>query len=615
MNINGMDQDKKTLAQLLEANDEELDLIDVQKAKDKDLEDKVEDDVDDEDDDDKFDPNFCIDCKHMPTEIKCLTCNEPFCKVCFQFVHKSGSRKHHEIENVEKEEAEVTKDEVDNDDEDELDDDDDDDEGDSTMKEETDPNAEIHTIIMNGIKKNSKFIPMRLTYEERQLLKLLEAALSVSEYTDRVDILSYKSKTKRIVEQLREMCSILAGLVVSSNMKIGQKLIQDKNFEDNAEWYQTVFEVGRRYKIMNPERMRDTFGKLSYIIMDSRLPEVKDHMEFDLYAPIKTVHSYILQKGGFDSLELLNDPLIMDATAEIRPEGKSRMIINRQIRQKESAIERMSSKYTRVGGLTREDIRQILYSIGDFNSYTNKNRLPVIRTIKRLDEFFKDSGSSTKYSLGIRYGQSGARLTHKHEKQYLYVKQALELWSHVMRDMIELWSAADEDLFNGQKYQLTNTGQGLNRVKSCPVLYKKMYNILYEVQRKFDYWVGTPVIHLGDDAVPNALFFLDKYIQIPSILIPIDRCIEDIDVLAKDPYLEKYMIDQFGSIEDLKKTIMCDYFKHGFDGSGADNFYFAGSCVDAASTSSCEFCNNISKKDYYRVFMLTGFTNFNGEGY
>jgi len=38
--------------------------------------------------------------------------------------------------------------------------------------------------------ERSKYIPLRLTHEERRRLRIVEGSLNVSEYTDNVDILN-----------------------------------------------------------------------------------------------------------------------------------------------------------------------------------------------------------------------------------------------------------------------------------------------------------------------------------------------------------------------------------------------------------------------------------------
>jgi hypothetical protein len=115
--------------------------------------------------------------------------------------------------------------------------------------------------------ERSKFIPLRLTLSERKFLRLLDAALLVSEYTDKIDTLGFGlSKPKRIVHQIRELCSILSGLVLSADYKQGQELFADRDFESNSDFYQMIFELGRRHKIMNPDKMRTTYGKLIYLL-------------------------------------------------------------------------------------------------------------------------------------------------------------------------------------------------------------------------------------------------------------------------------------------------------------------------------------------------------------
>lgn len=53
--------------------------------------------------------------------------------------------------------------------------------------------------------------------------------------------------------------------------------------------------------------------------------------------------------------------------------------------------------------------------------------------------------------------------------------------------------------------------------------------------------------------------------------------------------------------------------RYGFDGSGADNFFDSGSCIDGRLTSAWNWCHNINKKRYFHVFLLSGFIGFDGE--
>ena len=53
--------------------------------------------------------------------------------------------------------------------------------------------------------------------------------------------------------------------------------------------------------------------------------------------------------------------------------------------------------------------------------------------------------------------------------------------------------------------------------------------------------------------------------------------------------------------------------RHGFDGSGADNFFDAGSCIDGRLTSAWNWCNKLEKKSFYTIFQLSGFSSFDGQ--
>jgi len=505
--------------------------------------------------------------------------------------------------------------------------------------------------------ERSKHVPLRLTLEERKLLRLCEAALDVSEYTDKVDILSWKNKTGRIHEQIRDICAVLSGLAVAANYEVGQKMIKDRSFEDNAEYFADVFEIGRRHKILNPERMRTDYGKLIHLLMDSQSPEVQRLLEFQLVKRVSTVHEHLKQRN---CLKLLEHPDAVIATTAITDHGKSRSEIQRELKAKDKAVKNLLQLFSNEGygrssdkGLTDDEIEWCLYSMGDNSSFLLFNRDPVDRMISYLKKYFGSGASSkqgqqqnkevmsgldsddetdsdgtiddkynlckekgpSRRSLAIQSGCKGARLTHDHGRQYQFAIQTLTLWREVQNDMFKLWCLAEDDLLDPDNYySLRDTGQGLNRIQSAPRIGRAMSEILRKAQSSLGSWIGSSVVHLGDHNVPNALTFIDKYTQVPRILNPIVSVLEAIPQLVRENRggVGDMIRKAHGSAEECQIDIMQDFFKHAFDGSGADNFYDAGSCIDGRLTSAWNWCNKLDKKDYYPIFKLCGFTGFDG---
>ncbi|KAF9373536.1 hypothetical protein CPB97_000477 [Podila verticillata] len=553
---------------------------------------------------------FCVECKDQESFYSCEQCAEDFCEVCYGMLHRTGNRiRHIKKEIFKPDSSKPTPAPSVN--------------GTSTavslsrsLSEETLTDIpESKVIVSSGsstfgdwIIDRSKYIPMRLDLTERKLLRLLEAALNVSEYTDKVDILSYTSKSKRIIHQIKDLCAIISGLVVANDYRRGQELFADKSFEDNEEFFQIIFEIGRRHKIMNPEKMRSAYGKLMYLLMDSNIEEIESTLGFSCVVPIKTVYGFLKERDGLD---VLRNDLVADATKEIISDGKTRQQIQTEIMKKERAIEVLSRKYAN-GNLTPDEIKVCLYSIGDNHSFLRTNRDPCDKMLRYLTMFFQPTTVEEGFSLAIQSGRQGARLTHNHETQYWYINQTLNLWREIAHEMFYLWMLSDQDMLDND-YRLRDTGQGLQRLQNCPAVSKAMHTILHKAQQKAGYWVGSSVIHLGDSNVPNAFMFIDKYNQVARILNPIITTLEKIEEIAKDEGIHAYIRDTFGGVQHLRKTIVCDFFRMAFDGSGADNFFSAGSCIDGRLTSAWNWCSQIEKKPFFPIFLLTGFVGFDGE--
>jgi hypothetical protein len=391
---------------------------------------------------------------------------------------------------------------------------------------------------------------LRLTEEERRILVVLESALEVSEYTDIVDVVfSHNRKTRfnRIMESLIEMLSLSSGLMLAASMVKGEALVKGKELGDNVQFFRDMFEIARRYKIMNPTKLRDTYGKLMFLLMDAESTPIKTETGIDFIKPILTVHLFLLERGG---LALLEDPLLEIATGNAEsfvrsPESPADSAADdgtraRRIKNlsKTEASKILCEKY-HSDKLTSAEICRVLDSIADNNAYFIFNVQPVERMIQLLKEYFDRSKEDPHFSLELTTGSkkkkssfgyggsyfssisnyvysgysssfngSGSCLTHSHSTQYSFVLQSLTLWSEIMVNMPKLWTLAEEDMFN-EHYRLADTGQGYNRMHSCPKVGGLMRQILANVQRRVgESWVGLSVVHLGDRVSRMKLLFI-----------------------------------------------------------------------------------------------------------
>lgn len=168
-----------------------------------------------------------------------------------------------------------------------------------------DPEADFDYIAV------AKLVPLRLSVIERKLMRLLESTLTISEYTDKVDVISNTSKNRVILRETKEIFAVLTALAIAYNYDAGKKLLNEQDYYSNREFFCNIFEIGRRYKILNPDRMRSSYGKLIYFLMDTQKPEIKEILNFNTVVPVNTVYTFLQRKKN--GLKLLNDPNLKHA--------------------------------------------------------------------------------------------------------------------------------------------------------------------------------------------------------------------------------------------------------------------------------------------------------------
>ena len=78
--------------------------------------------------------------------------------------------------------------------------------------------------------ERAKYVPLRLSYEERKHLRLVDAVMRTSEYTHAVDGKAHKSEARRTHAQIKGVTAILTGMITAINMKAGQGLVETRDF-------------------------------------------------------------------------------------------------------------------------------------------------------------------------------------------------------------------------------------------------------------------------------------------------------------------------------------------------------------------------------------------------
>ena len=212
---------------------------------------------------------------------------------------------------------------------------------------------------------------------------------------------------------------------------------------------------------------------------------------------------------------MLDDEELEHAVAPVQVGGS--------VERKQGAVAALCERYSKGDAAASARIGRVLLSIADDEMLTSAHVQPVQAMLDLLYQHF-DPAAAEKggLSLAISAGRNGARLSHSHATQYAYVEQSLLLWREILSQLSRMWALAEADLLDGSGYRLRDTGQGIHRVQGAPHVGRFMQAMLSRMQGQVrGGWVGSSAVHLGDNDVPNALAWIDKYTQIPRILGPV----------------------------------------------------------------------------------------------
>lgn len=88
-----------------------------------------------------------------------------------------------------------------------------------------------------SMRDRAKSIPLRLSFEQRKTLHLVQATLTACDYTARVDR-HFKSLPHREQAQLKQITGVLQALVLSEDYAKGRVLVEEQDYERHALFFQ-----------------------------------------------------------------------------------------------------------------------------------------------------------------------------------------------------------------------------------------------------------------------------------------------------------------------------------------------------------------------------------------
>ena len=131
------------------------------------------------------------------------------------------------------------------------------------------------------------------------------------------------------------------------------------------------------------------------------------------------------------------------------------MQVGGSVEAKHSAMQALVKKYGNGDKRTEQRIERVLLSIADDEALTSGAVRPVQQVLDLLHKYYDPASVADKaHSLAISSGRNGARLSHNHQTQYMYVEQSLLLWREILSHLSQMWALAEGDLLDGPRVGL-----------------------------------------------------------------------------------------------------------------------------------------------------------------